>query len=212
VTGTGEVRHDVADVVRGPDGGTAGRVPAPDLDEQTAARLRHYRLPDGRSMDLFLAVAHHPAALDDLRRATTTCLRDLGLSVRDRELVILRTLARAGAEAEWALHVHLFADDAGLSPEDAAATCRPDHEGWEPRERDLIELADFCHDSAGAVPDDVWRRWQERWPIGELIALITVAGQYRKVALLTNALALPVPAGLPTFPATAGERHAGAAG
>ncbi len=163
-------------------------------------RLRPYHLSDGRPLALFVAAAQHPAVLDDLRRATTTVLRDLGLRVRDRELVILRTLARCGAEAEWSLHVHMFADEAGLGQADVAATCSADLAGWTKRDRQLLELADTCHDDHGLVGDGQWKRWQDTWSDAEIMALLTVAGQYRKVALLTNALGLSVPAGLPCFP------------
>ncbi len=167
------------------------------------AALRAYRLPDGRPMELFRACARNPAVLDDLRRATTTCLRDLGLPVRDREIVILRTLARSGAEAEWALHVALFAAEAGLSAAELAGLCGTGI-GFPGRaERDLIELADVCHDRDGRVDEETWHRWRARRPDEELLALLTVAGQYRKVALLTNALGLAAPDGLPGFPSRA---------
>jgi len=172
----------------------------PVLDDETVRRLRPYHLADGRPMELFLAAAHHPAALDDLRRATTVCLRDLGLPPRERELVILRTTARAGAEPEWSLHVHLFAAEAGLGRQEVAATCAARWPGWSDDDRELIGLADHCYDSDGHVPDQVWRRWRARWPMPVLWGLLTVAGQYRKVALLTNALGLTVPEGLPRFP------------
>jgi 4-carboxymuconolactone decarboxylase len=172
----------------------------PVLDEETERRLRPYRLPDGRPMELFLAAAHHPAVLDDLRRATTACLRDLALPVRERELVILRTVARAGAEAEWSLHVHLFAAEAGLSETQVAATRAADWAGWSPSDREVIEFADLCYEADGRVTPQVWRGWQARWPVPVLLGLLTVAGQYRKVALLTNALGLAAPDGLPRFP------------
>ncbi|SFF94148.1 hypothetical protein SAMN05216574_1352 [Blastococcus tunisiensis] len=91
------------------------RIQPPDLDDDLQAELTPYRLPDGRAMELFALLAHAPAALRDLRRATTTVLRDLDLPIRARELVVLRTLARADAAAEWALHVHLFGDAAQLA-------------------------------------------------------------------------------------------------
>ena len=178
------------------------RVEAPVPDEQLAAVLAPYRLPDGRPMELFGLLAHAPAALTDLRRATTACLRDLDLPVRAREVVVLRTLARAGADAEWALHVHLFAADAGLDATDLAALAG-DPAGLPGPERRLTALADACHAAAGRLPDPLWGELSaDGWSTGQLVGFLVVAGQYRKVAVLVNALQVEVPAGLAGIPRT----------
>ena len=40
--------------------------------------------------------------------------RRLSLTLREREIVILRTCARCGCEYEWGVHLMVFADRAGL--------------------------------------------------------------------------------------------------
>ena len=47
------------------------------------------------------------------------------LSVRDRELIILRTCYLNRCEYEWGVHVCIFARAAGLSQEELAATASP---------------------------------------------------------------------------------------
>jgi 4-carboxymuconolactone decarboxylase len=176
------------------------RIQPPDLDDDLQAELAPYRLPDGRAMELFALLAHAPAALRDLRRATTTVLRDLDLPIRARELVVLRTLARAGAGAEWALHVHLFGDAAQLAGLEPTAIATDPKSLPAPDQR-LLQLADACHDHAGVLPDGLWEELTlDGWSTGQLVGLLVVAGQYRKVAVLVNALQVPVPAGLQPLP------------
>jgi 4-carboxymuconolactone decarboxylase len=182
------------------------RLEPPDLDDDLRAELTPYRLGDGRAMELFVLLAHAPAALRDLRRATTTALRDLDLPVRARELVVLRTLARAGASAEWALHVHLFADAAQLSGSELIAVAT-DPASLPASDRRLVLLADVCHDHAGVLPDGLWEELSlDGWTTGQLVGFLVVAGQYRKVAVLVNALQVPVPSGLQSLPQGAAAR------
>ena len=55
--------------------------------------------------------AHGIARLGPVHYLSRRC----ALSLRHRELLILRTTARCGAEYEWGVHVQVFAAKAGLS-------------------------------------------------------------------------------------------------
>ena len=77
--------------------------------------------------------------------------RDLTLTLREREIVILRTCARCGCEYEWGVHVMVFADRAGLTPAEVTSlTCgSPDDPYWTAgREAMLIRMVDALHDSS----------------------------------------------------------------
>ncbi|MFF0148430.1 carboxymuconolactone decarboxylase family protein [Amycolatopsis sulphurea] len=179
--------------------GTA-RVPPAPLTVEQAETLRPYRLPGGTIIPLFAALAHSPGALGDLRRATKACLAETDLSVRHREIVILRVCALTGAEPEWAVHVALFAGQAGLGPAELAATLAPTTESrcWTPRETMLLGAVEqLCEHLT--IDDDLWQRLSAVWTSRQLVELLTVTAQYHKVAMLTNAFRLPVPEGLPRF-------------
>ncbi|MET9967252.1 carboxymuconolactone decarboxylase family protein [Streptomyces sp. NPDC006356] len=175
----------------------------PDLgagDEETRRLLDPYRLPDGRPLPVFLALAHSRTALDDLRRATAACLKGTTLDARSREIAVLRVCARAGAEAEWAVHVEMFAERAGLSEGEVRATAAPGvHELWSRRDALLVRLADDIHDTS-TVSDRLWAALAKAYTPQEIVELLLVVTQYHKVACLTNALALRAPEGLPTLP------------
>ncbi|WP_051834065.1 carboxymuconolactone decarboxylase family protein [Streptomyces sp. NRRL S-646] len=178
-----------------------GRLPAlVPGDPETRRLLDPYRLPDGRPLPVFQAVAHSRAALDDLRRATAACLKGTLLDARVREVTILRVCARAGAEAEWAVHVEMFAAEADLSEAEVLATATRDAPVLRSvRDALAVRLADEIHDTS-TVSEDLWTALATTYTPQEIVELLLVVTQYHKVACLTNALALRAPAGLPTLP------------
>src|SRR4051794_135720 len=89
---------------------------APEIDEH----LRKLMPPGMDPLVLFRVVAHNPRVLGRMRRGG---LLDPGsITIRQRELVILRTTARCRSEYEWGVHVTFFAAAAGLSEAQIAAT------------------------------------------------------------------------------------------
>lgn len=176
------------------------RVPPAPLTAERAEALRPYRLPNGTTIPIFAVLAHSPAALGDLRRATRACLAETELPMRYREIVILRVCALTGAEPEWAVHAGLFAEEAELGARELAATLVPAAGSacWTPVETLLLQAVEqLCEQLT--IDDDLWPRLSAVLPPRQLIELLTMSAQYHKVAMLTNALRLPVPEGLPRF-------------
>lgn len=65
----------------------------------------------------------------------------------------------------------------------------------------LLQLAYACHNHAGVLPDGLLGELAlDGGSTGQLVGLLVVAGQYRKVAVLANALQGPVRAGLQPLP------------
>lgn len=141
---------------------------------------------------LFRVVAHNPALLDRLRSAGSYLLNFGTVEPLEREIVILRTCARCGSAYEWGVHVVAYGRPLGLSEEQIAATVRGSADGaiWTSRQADLVRLADELHDTAG-VSEELWARLAAGWSRGQLVELVTLAGQYHTVSFLTNAFRLP---------------------
>src|SRR5262245_15400111 len=92
----------------------------PPYDPQVAEDFAKLMPPGMPPIALFRVLAKNPRVLGRVRRGG---LLDPGsISVRQREIVILRTTARAGAEHEWGVHAAFFAGAAGLDPAALAAT------------------------------------------------------------------------------------------
>src|ERR1019366_8031396 len=121
---------------------------------------------------------------------------------RDREIVIHRACARAGAEYEWGVHVLAYGRPLGLSEAQIAATV---HGGahdpaWSPADGRLIALADELYDSA-TVSDALWAELAGRFREEQLLELIVIAGWYRLISGVINAAGVEREPWVARFPA-----------
>jgi alkylhydroperoxidase family enzyme len=164
----------------------AERPYAEDL-EATLARL----MPPGVApLLLFRTVARDERLF---RRFMAGALLDKGtLTLRERELAIDRACARCGAEYEWGVHMALFGRRAGFGEAERRATLAPgaDAACWTARDRLIVRMVDQLHDTA-SIDDALWAELAAEFEDTQLIELIMLAGLYRMVSYLTNALRLP---------------------
>lgn len=172
------------------------------LAPSVAALLDEFVLRRGQPLPIFAALAHSPLALEDLAHGTQGAINGTTLPIRQREILILRTLARWNARAEWDIHVLLYAQEASLSTAELATIGgAPQYRRWNVAERLLLDVADSMRDSDG-LEQNLWDALSWRFTAKECAEVLMIATQYIKVALLTRALAIPslVPAG-PDFKA-----------
>lgn len=148
-------------------------------------------------LKLFRTVARNPRVL---QRLMAGGLLDKGsITLRQRELMILRTTARCGAEYEWGVHVAAFAAKARLSEREWRATADGSDPGtWSAEDRLVLKLADALYDTHG-VDDVLWTDLRRAFDEAQLIELIMLAGQYHGVSFLINALHIEHEAGAPRF-------------
>lgn len=123
------------------------------------------------------------------------------LSLRERELVILRTCARHGSEYEWGVHVTYFARRAGFDHAQIRATVHgpADAPCWSAHERLLVQLCDALAQGTH-IADALWRPLRAAFSEEALLELLLLAGFYRTVSTLTNALELPLEPDAARFP------------
>lgn len=114
------------------------------------------------------------------------------LTMRERELVIARVTARCGSEYEWGVHVAFFGARVGLTDEQrrSLVTGTPEDACWPDAERPLLRLCDALHATCD-VDDALWSTLRAGWSEPALLELLLLAGFYRTVSYLTNALRLP---------------------
>ena len=124
------------------------------------------------------------------------------ISLRERELVIDRTTARCGSEYEWGVHIAFFAERAGLTPAEIAATVNdaPDNPLWPPRERLILRLVDSLHET-NTIHETLWTALKAEFSDEQLIELVVLTGFYHAVSFVTNALAIPLEANAARFSA-----------
>jgi alkylhydroperoxidase family enzyme len=167
----------------------------PGLGEELASMMP----PGLPPLRLFRTLAHNPRVLTKIRLAN---LLDRGsIARREREIVILRTCARCGAEYEWGVHVAFFAGRVGLSPAQVEATRlgSADAPVWSPRERLLLRLVDELHEGA-ALGDPLWAELAREWSEEQLVELVVLTGFYHTISFVVNAFRVEAEDGAPGFP------------
>jgi alkylhydroperoxidase family enzyme len=122
------------------------------------------------------------------------------LTVRQREIVIDRITAACGAEYEWGVHVAVYAMKAGFTEEQLASLTSggPADTCWDDDERILLRLCDALQAHC-TVDDELWAELATYYHDEAILELLMLAGTYRTVSYLVNALRLPAEPGAARF-------------
>lgn len=147
---------------------------------------------------LFRTVAHNPRVLSRWRGGG---LLDKGsITLRQRELVILRTTARLNAEYEWGVHVGFFGPKAKFTEAEIRATVHGGAADWTAEEAVLVGIVDALGDT-GTVDDALWQQAATHFKADQLIEIIALVGFYHLVSFTVNATGVALEPGVPRFPA-----------
>jgi alkylhydroperoxidase family enzyme len=166
---------------------------APPYSAEAAAALA--QMP--ADIALFRTVAHNPRVLTRWKEGG---LLDKGsITLRQRELVILRTTALLKAEYEWGVHVAFFAAKAGFTPADIAATVHGQASSWQSEEAMLIRLVGALVHNA-AIDDVLWREASVYFDAAQMVEIISLVGFYHMVSFTVNATGVAREPGTPAFP------------
>lgn len=110
------------------------------------------------------------------------------LTVRDRELAILRTGWLCQAPFEFGEHVKLGKRLASLTDEEIErVTQGSSAPGWSEHDRAVVRAAEELHTDA-MVSDETWAVLAKSLDEKQLIELLMVVGHYQKVAFIQNSL------------------------
>jgi alkylhydroperoxidase family enzyme len=138
------------------------------------------------------------------RRFMEGGLLDKGnLTLRQREIVIDRVTARCGAQYEWGVHVALFGVRVRFTDEQIYSLVHGDADDvcWtDEAEKALIDACDALHESC-TLGDEIWTDLSGRFSEAAMIELLMLAGSYRMVSYLVNALNLSLETYAARFPA-----------
>ena len=140
---------------------------------------------------LFRTVAKSGRAWAKFRGGSLLDRGPLGL--RERELVIDRTCALAGCEYEWGVHVAIFAERAGLTADEVAATAGAGSAAplWRDAERALLTAVEALHHRA-TLSDAEFAGLRTHYDEDQVLEVLLLCGFYRMVAYLANGLDLPL--------------------
>ena len=164
-------------------------------------------MPPGGAIEplaLFRTLAVHQELMSRMLPLGSGILNHGQVAPRDREIVLHRTCARAGAEYEWGIHAVVFAEAVGLTDEQTAATAAdptaPADPSWSAQDALLIRLADELYDT-DTISDGLWTQLTTLYTHGQLLELIVTAGWYRTISYVINAVRVPLEPWAKRFPA-----------
>jgi alkylhydroperoxidase family enzyme len=170
----------------------AGRIaPAePPYHPEIAARFDTLMPPGIPPLVLFRTLARDQRLIE---RFMGGGLLDKGhLTLRQREIVIDRVTARCGSEYEWGVHVAFFARRVNLDAAQQRSLVRggAGDSCWAAEDALLIHFCDALHERCD-IDDALWGELRARFGEEAVLELLLLAGFYRTVSYLTNALRLP---------------------
>ena len=164
---------------------------------ELAAKLRaNFGLKTDSLPDAIATMLRHP----DIYRAqveyVTQRAKALVLAPRDLEILILRTAWLCQAPYTWGEHV-AFGKKAGITSEEIERlTQGSDAPGWSEKDRAVIRMAEELHETCN-VSDKTWAAVAAHFSDKEIIELLMMAGFYREIAYLYNAMRVPLIPGNP---------------
>ena len=176
----------------------------PPYEPQVAETLKRLMgAVDAEPLNLFRTIAHHEVLLQRFRQIGSSLLSFGTLEPIERETVIHRVTARAGAGYEWGVHAAIFAPQVGADAAWLERTWHGAPEDFEDeRQRILVALCDELHETA-TLTDATYAALAERYPPAQIVELLCLAGFYRLVSYLVNGLAIEPESWAVTPPRTA---------
>jgi alkylhydroperoxidase family enzyme len=145
-----------------------------------------------RGLNILGLFAHHPELAQAYNTFNGHLLFGSTLSIRQRELVILRVAALRDAAYEWAQHVDMATRDAGMSVDEIARVAEgPDADDWSPSERALLRAADELVADA-TLTDDTWRALAAELDTHQLMDLVFTVGAYDLLAMALRTFGVPL--------------------
>jgi len=179
------------------------RIPplGPPYDPATEQMLAKW-MPPGSGLEplrLFRTLAVHYSLFGRMRPLGAGILGHGLLEPRVRELMILRTCARCGAEYEWGVHATFFGEAVGLTRAEVAGTAAV-HAGFsDPRDRAVIQTADELHDTA-ALSDATYAELERHFTPPQILELVITSGWYHTISFVINAAGVQLEPWAARFP------------
>jgi alkylhydroperoxidase family enzyme len=175
----------------------AGRVPSIPVREwppEMRGAMAAYRPPNPRhpyppenpsrpkGLNALGVLAHHPELTEAYHHLIGHALFATTISVRQRELIILRVAHQRDAAYEWAQHAFL-AGEAGITAEEVARVrLGADAGGWDPLEAALLASVDELLTGA-RIADATYGRLADELSTQQIMDVVFTVGAYDVLAM-----------------------------
>jgi AhpD family alkylhydroperoxidase len=170
--------------------------------DQAPLLARRYYPEEGPASPIVRALAHVPELLEVAMPFIARVFGPTSVSLRTKEIVVLRVSALNGCR--YCVDTHTVAAwDAGLTQTETAAL-RGTAAGFPATEEALVAFCDAFCNAPAPVPDDVARRLRTHFAEHEIVELSLLAGATAMLNRFCTTLELP------TTPTTRGRLEAAA--
>ena len=135
-----------------------------------------------RGLNALGTLAQHPELTRSFNAFNGHILFGTTLSLRQRELIVLRVAHLRGCEYEWKQHL-VQGSDAGISPTEMERVAHgPDAPGWSPFEQAILRAVDELVRDA-FVTDGTWSVLAGELDTPQLMDLVFTVGCYDLIAM-----------------------------
>lgn len=149
----------------------------------------------GRVLNIFKTLANHPALAKRWMVFANHIMGKSTLTVRDREIVILRIGWLCKSGYEWGQHV-VIGKECGMSDEEMELIKQgADADYWSESEALLIRATDELHADA-FISDATWEALDRHYSTEQLMDIVFTAGQYNLVSMALNTLGVQLDEGM----------------
>jgi len=148
-----------------------------------------------KGLNVLGMLAHHPELTTAFHTFNGHVLFATTLSVRQRELIVLRVAAVRGSDYEWAQHA-VLAGDAGIAADEVARIADgPDAPGWAPLDAALLRAVDELIAEA-TITDATWATLAAELDTKQLMDVIFTVGAYDVLAMALRSFGIELDADL----------------
>ncbi len=140
---------------------------------------------DVRGLNVLGVMARHPPLAKAFMTFNAHVSGASTLSVRERELMILRISWLRQSEYEYMQHVILGLRAGLTEAEIDRVQLGPDALGWDANDADLVRAVDELKENA-RIEAPTWARLAQRYSIPQLMDLVFVVGCYEILAMAIN--------------------------
>ncbi|HBD13461.1 MAG TPA: carboxymuconolactone decarboxylase family protein [Porticoccaceae bacterium] len=149
----------------------------------------------GRTLNIFRTLANHPGLAKRWMVFANHIMGKSSISLRDREIVILRMGWLCKSGYEWGQH-HIIGLECDMSEDDIEQVkVGADSPAWAENERLLIEATDQLHDDA-FISDETWAQLSQHYSTEQLMDIVFTAGQYNLVSMALNTFGVQLDEGM----------------
>jgi alkylhydroperoxidase family enzyme len=142
-----------------------------------------------KGLNVLGTLAHHPELATAYHTFNGQVQFGTTLTLRRREMLVLRVATVRDCPYEWAQHV-VIAGDIGMSPDEIDRVAEgPDADGWSSIDAALLRAVDELVVSA-CISDPTWEVLSSELDAAQLLDLIFTVGAYETLAMVIRSVGM----------------------